>query len=189
MIKLMNNRELLMGGAVKGSVMSGNNRDADGTIDRVRDPPESLKPLLTKIKRQVNLRNIDLDNVLKDQGGTRYGTMNTQRFCSTLVIMFERDLIFSEEDLTAVANAYGTGAPDVHCPGRFEYCAWMDFVEDIGVTDASFTPESKAPPLHLSKQPQSAVARMLDAMDGTVDGKVDDKIYEHRDLMGDMRWA
>ena len=61
--------------------------------------------------------------------------------------------------------------PDVHSPGRFEYCAWMDFVEDIGVTDASFTPESKAPPLHLSKQPQSAVARMLDAMDGTVDGK------------------
>ena len=29
----------------------------------------------------------------------------------------------------------------------------------------------------------------LDAMDGKVDGAVDDSLYEHRDLMGDKRWA
>lgn len=186
MLKLMNNRELLMG--KNTHVMSGG-RDLDGTIDRVRDPPESLKPLLKKIRRQVDLRNLDLNNVLSEQGGTRYGTMSTQRFNSTIVIVFERDLIFSEEDLMALDNAYGTGDPDRHRPGAYEYIAWMDFVEDIGVTDASFMPESMAPPLALTKQPQSQVAMMLDAMDGKVDGSVDDSLYEHRDLMGDKRWA
>jgi len=190
MLALMNNRELLMGGNVKGSLMSGNNRDADGTIDRVRDPPESLKPLLKKIRRQVDLRNLDLTNVLTEQGGTRYGTMSTQRFNSTIVIMFEQDIIFSEEDLVAIDNAYGTGAPDVHRKDCFEYIAWMDFVEDIGVTDASFMPESMAPPLALTKQPMSQIAMMLDAMDGKVDGAVDEgELYKHRSLMGDKRWG
>jgi len=190
MLKLMNDRNLLMGGAVKGSVMQGNNRDADGTIDRVRDPPESLKPLLKLIKRFIEESNLDIHNVLKDQGGTQYGTMSTNRFNSTITIVFEKNKIFSEEELVALNNAYGTGAPDNHRKGCFEYIAWMDFCEDLGNTDASFMPESMAPPLKLTKQPMSQIAQMLDAMDGTVDGAVDeDALYQHRDLMGDKRWA
>jgi hypothetical protein len=187
MLALMNNYDLLKTGPK--NMMQGNNRDSDGTIDRVRDPPESLKPLLKKIRRQVDLRNLDLTSVMTQQGGTRYGTMNTQRWNSTIVILFEKDLIFSEEDLLALDNAYGTGAEDRHRPGAFESIAWMDFVEDIGKTDGSFMPESEAPPLMLTKMPLSNIAMMLDMMDGSADGKVDDSINKHRSLMGDKRWG
>ena len=187
MLALMNNYDLLKKGPK--NMMQGNNRDSDGTIDRVRDPPESLKPLLKKIRRQVDLRNLDLTSVMTQQGGTRYGTMNTQRWNSTIVILFEKDLIFSEADLLALDNAYGTGAEDRHRPGAFESIAWMDFVEDIGKTDGSFMPESEAPPLMLTKMPLSNIAMMLDMMDGSADGKVDDSINKHRSLMGDKRWG
>jgi len=174
MVALMNNRELLMGGSTTNSLMSGNNRDADGTIDRVRDPPESLKPLLKKIKRVIDLELIDIHTLLKEQGATPYGTFNKTRFNSCLTIIFKSSIIFSHEDLFAIDSAYGTGAPDLQEPGTYEHIAWMDFVEDILLTDASFTPADKAPPLGFKPKPMSAIAMMLDAMDGKVDGVVDD---------------
>jgi len=183
MLALMNNRELLMGGTIKGSTMSGNNRDADGSVDRVRDPPESLKPLLKKIKRVIDLELIDLHTLLKEQGATPYGTMIKSRFNSVLTVIFKSSIIFSHEDLFALDSAYGTGAIDLQdsdLGATYEYIAWMDFCEDIGLTDASFTPADKAPPLGFKPKAMSQQAMMLDAMDGVIDGKVDDSMWVRR---------
>jgi len=154
--------------------MSGNNRDADGSVDRVRDPPAALKPLLKKIKRVIDLELIDIHTLLKEQGATPYGTFNKTRFNSCMTIIFKSSIIFSHEDLFALDAAYGTGAPDINEPGTYEYVAWMDFVEDILQVDASFTPEHLAPPLGFKPKPMSALAMMLDAADGKVDGVVDE---------------
>ena len=188
MVALANNHELLRGNTTN-LMFAGGNRDADGTIDRVAGPPEELMPLLHEIKRNADMKNLDLHNIMTDQGGTKYGTMKTQRFNSTLVTNFDKEMIFSEEQLLAINKAYGTGDPDRHRPGAHEYCAWMDFVEDVNAIDASFMPESQAPPLMLTKQPMSAFAQMLDASDGVLDGKIDDGVYEHKTMMNDKRWA
>lgn len=191
MMALMNNPELLMQSSTGGkSMMMGGNRDADGTIDRVRDPPAELKPLLKKIKRVLDERNIDLHNVLSEQGGTRYGTMVKQRFNSSIVILFEKDLVFSEEDLFAIDKAYGTGSKDLNNKNH-QSIAWLDFVEDIMLTDASYMPAHLAPKLGFEdkKKPMSSFAMLMDASDGNMDGAVDLDGVSHTTLMGDKRWA
>jgi len=176
MMALMNNHELLMAGSTQDfdGLHRGGNRDADGTVDRVRDPPKELLPLLKKIKRVIDMELIDIHQVLKEQGATPYGTFMKSRFNSTLTIIFKSTIIFSHEDLFALDSAYGTGAPDLQEPGTFEYIAWLDFVEDILQVDASFMPADQAPPLGFKPKPMSAIAMMLDAMDGKMDGVVDD---------------
>ena len=193
MMALMNNPELLMQSSSGGkSLLMGNNRDADGSIDRVRDPPEELKPLLKKIKRVIDERNIDIHNVLSEQGGTRYGTMSKQRFNSSIVILFEKDLIFSEADLFGLDAAYGTGSVDLHNKNN-QSIAWMDFVEDICLTNASYMPAEMAPKLGFEgkKKPMSAFAMLMDASDGNMDGSVEGGLdgVKHTSLMGDKRWA
>lgn len=174
MLALMNNHELLKGGSVKGSLLAGNTRDADGSIDRVRDPPKSLLPMLKKIKRHMDIENIDMEGILYNQGGTKYGTMNKTRFNSVLRDVMLHVHVFSDKELFEIDAAYGTGAEDLIFPGTYEQIAWMDFCEDLGYMDASYMPESAAPPLGFKPKPMSAIAIMLDAMDGVMDGVVDD---------------
>ena len=200
MMALMNNPSLLMGGSVKGSTMSGNNRDADGTVDRVGAMPEELRPLMKKMKRVIDLERIDMSHLLKEQGATPYGTMNKQRFNSILTIIFSKAIIFSLEDLKALDTAYGTGAKDLHDKGTMEYIAWMDFCEDMAEIDASYWAADDPRVLALmndldddgkvdAPKAMSANAMMLDMLDG-VEGTFDEtKMWEHRSLMGDKRWS
>ena len=38
-------------------------RDEDGTVDRVRDPPEEMKPVLAALREKCKVENIDLLDV------------------------------------------------------------------------------------------------------------------------------
>ena len=189
LMAMMNDHSLLKGGSIKGSLLQGNNRDADGTIDRVRDPPKELLPLLKKIKRLMDMENVDLHCVFENQGGTKYGTMVKTRFVSTLRDLMLKVHFFTEAEIHEVCKAYGTGGDDLHCPGEKESMAWMDFVEDCVKMDASFMPAHLAPPLNSKPKPMSAFAMMMDASDGSMDGNVDLDAVAHTTLMGDKRWA
>ena len=107
---------------------SGVTRDEDG-IDRVPDPPDTLLPYLKAFKMIARGEGIDLNTAMMDAGGTRYGTIPTQNFCSKLTDIFKR-FAFSEQLLFSLACAYGTGCEDIR-QGGYELVAWKDFVEDV----------------------------------------------------------
>lgn len=111
-------------------------RDVDGTIDRVKDPPKELLPVLYNIQASCASYNIDLHEVFVEAGGSQYGTMPTTRFCSALTVALHR-VNLTEEVLTAIVDAYGCGdAVDprsrYHALSRFQMVAWKDFCEDVG---------------------------------------------------------
>jgi hypothetical protein len=107
---------------------SGVTRDEDG-IDRVPDPPATLLPYLQQFKIIARGEGIDLNTAMMDAGGTRYGTIPTQKFCAKLTDIYKR-FVFSEQLLFSLACAYGTGCEDIR-QGGFELVAWKDFVEDV----------------------------------------------------------
>jgi len=107
---------------------SGVTRDEDG-IDRVPDPPDSLIPYLQMFKVICRGEGIDLNTAMMDAGGTRYGTIPTQKFQGKLTDVFKR-FCFSEQLLFSLSCAYGTGCEDIR-QGGYELVAWKDFVEDI----------------------------------------------------------
>lgn len=107
---------------------SGVTRDEDG-IDRVPDPPDSLIPYLRHFKVICRGEGIDLSCAMMDAGGTRYGTIPTQKFCGKLTDVFKR-FTFSEQLLFSLSCAYGTGCEDIR-QGGYELVAWKDFVEDV----------------------------------------------------------
>lgn len=102
-----------------GIFASGKTRDDDGTIDRVRDPPKELLPLLYKLRCQANSYNIALEEAFVAAGGTHYGTIPTTKFGSCLVVTFHRAGL-TEEDISALVNAYGIGnrEPERHAKSR-----------------------------------------------------------------------
>merc|ERR1719231_655404 len=107
---------------------AGNTRDEDG-IDRVPDPPDTLIPYLQAFKIICRGEGIDLNTAMMDAGGTRYGTIPTQKFCAKLTDIYKR-FSFSEQLLYSLSCAYGTGCEDIR-QGGFELVAWKDFVEDV----------------------------------------------------------
>ena len=114
--------------------------DVDGTVDRVRDPPKELLPVLYTIKAQCEAYNVDLHGVFQEAGGTGFGMMPTTRFCSALVVAMNR-LDLDEQTLTALADAYGCGeAIPPHSRhyrvARFGSVAWKDFCEDVAKAEA-----------------------------------------------------
>lgn len=126
-----------VGGLVdeKYALDGGKTRDADGTIDRVRDPPPELLPFLYAVKMQCSAYNISIDQVFEAAGGTAYGVIPATKFQSALVVTFHR-LEIKEELLYQIATAYGTGyeAPEGSkraIAARFEAVAWKDFCEDV----------------------------------------------------------
>ena len=110
-------------------------RDADGTIDRVKDPPKELLPLLYRIRTMQAGYNIKLEDTFVDAGGTAYGTIAATRFGSTLVNAFPRAGLTNEE-LSALAEHYGVGNRERATNAKakvmpYEYCSWMDLCEDV----------------------------------------------------------
>ena len=85
------------------------NRDDDGTVDRVRDPPAELLPVLFVMKKHVQAYNLDLPSIFKEAGATYYGTIPLARFMSALVVNFHR-LEIPNEALDLIAETYGTGS-------------------------------------------------------------------------------
>lgn len=136
---------------------SGVTRDEDG-IDRVPDPPATLLPYLQQFKIIARGEGIDLNTAMMDAGGTRYGTIPTQKFCAKLTDIYKR-FVFSEQLLFSLACAYGTGCEDIR-QGGFELVAWKDFVEDVmkqGKQASSRIPAAiRAPPPVLPSRGQSA---------------------------------
>jgi len=103
-------------------------RDADGTVDRVRDPPAALKPVLAAIKEKCSVENVDLIDVFTSAGASQFGTLQTARFVSALTVSFPRFRI-EQEIFDAIVDAYGIGMKNP--VGQSESIAWMDFCEDV----------------------------------------------------------
>jgi len=114
--------------AIKSMMDSGVTRDEEG-IDRVPDPPETLIPYLKAFKTMARGEGIDMELMMLNAGGTRYGTIAKTAFTSQLTSYFKR-FTFSEQLLYSLCHAYGTGAEDIF-NGGFELVAWRDFVEDV----------------------------------------------------------
>ena len=110
-------------------------RDADGTIDLVKDPTKELMPILYALKKNCESYNIKLTDVFMEAGGSSYGTISTTRFQSALVFALHR-MNLSEETLAALAAHYGCG--DKALPGSakarimtHDSASWRDLCEDV----------------------------------------------------------
>lgn len=124
------------GGKGKTGAMSGKSRDEDGTIDRVRDPPKELLPLLYAMRMSCEAYHIgSLEDAMLAAGGTHYGVIPTTKFGSCIATLFPR-LGLTEENLLALVTAYGCGdkVPERSHRAKlqpFDMCAWADFAEDV----------------------------------------------------------
>lgn len=141
MLDLMNNHELLKKSSTGGmSLMQGNNRDADGTIDRSPPPTPQVKVLLKEIKRGIDRYGIDMTLEFRSQGASQYGTITKSRFNSILTTTFglEKNFFWDDKKLNILNVHYGTGSTDIALGGK-KQVAWMDLCEDLGEVDASYT--------------------------------------------------
>ena len=141
------------GGGGKYALDGGKTRDADGTIDRVKDPPKELLPFLYAVKMQCSAYNISIDQVFEAAGGTAYGVIPATKFQSALVVTFHR-LEIKEDLLHEICNAYGTGyeAPEGSkrsIAARYEAVAWKDFCEDVNKVRPSEGTQPALPPAPL----------------------------------------
>lgn len=129
----------------------GRTRNELGEVDRVADPPPELLPVLYALKMQCSAYNIDMHAVFVGAGGTHFGTIQTSKFHSALVVTFHR-IELGDEILEALARAYGCGSASV--PGSakavrhgHESCAWKDFCEDVAkAVDVGGRPKSSSQP-------------------------------------------
>jgi len=172
MVALMNNPELLM--QVKGDrtvMMTGANRDADGTIDRSPPPTAEVKVILKEIKRSVDRYGIDMTSEFRTQGATQYGTVTKSRFNSIITTTFgiEKDHFWDDAKLNIICIHYGTGSADLHLKGKMQV-AWMDLCEDLAEIDASYVQDFS----YKAKGTDGpdAVLMLLDAADGVIDGNI-----------------
>jgi hypothetical protein len=126
-------------------IHAGRTRDTDGTIDRVKDPPKELLPLLYALRVSCSSYNIDLNSVFEEAGGSKYGTIPTTRFCSALTVALHR-MNLTEQTLRALADAYGCGEPIAERSrysrlASHDSVAWKDLCEDVGkAVDVSNAP-------------------------------------------------
>ena len=75
------------------------------------------------------LKGINLEMVMQDAGGTRFGTLGKRFFLSALGIAFQR-YTFTPEIYQGLATAYGCGDDDRMNGGKMDV-AWRDFVNDF----------------------------------------------------------
>ena len=127
--------DAIYAGGMTSAMDSGVTRDADG-IDRVKDPPKELLPILWALKQSCEREMKDLSKCLELGGGSPYGTMPPTKFTSALVSNFSR-MHFSADVLQQITKAYGCGYETPHDHGKhqtlpFESIAWKDFCEDVG---------------------------------------------------------
>lgn len=114
---------------------AGRTRDTDGTVDRVKDPPKELLPVLYSIKMQASAYNISLDAIFEAAGGDARGTIPATKFASTLSFAFQR-MDLTEQIVHDLLIAYGCGerAPPGSAKEQvapYECVAWKDFIEDV----------------------------------------------------------
>mmetsp|Transcript_9030 Transcript_9030/g.20195 ORF Transcript_9030/g.20195 Transcript_9030/m.20195 type:complete len:269 (-) Transcript_9030:589-1395(-) len=115
-------------------IMEGSFRDEDG-VDRVKDPPPEVKPILLALKEKAHAEGVNLVSEFQSNGGNPMGTITKGGFQGTLVRTFKR-LHFDDELLTLLSDAYGTGLPDTKFSGCVEV-AWKDFCEDVSKAEGS----------------------------------------------------
>ena len=87
---------------------------------------DALWRILGAIRAKCACENVDLPHILLEGGGLPTGVMLKHRFCSALVICFDR-LQVPTETLDAIEAAYGCGYRDPR--GHFESIAWKDFCD------------------------------------------------------------
>jgi len=141
MLEMMNNHDLLKQSSTGGmSLMQGNNRDDDGTIDRSPPPTPQVKVLLKEIKRGIDRYGIDMALEFRSQGASQYGTITKSRFNSILTTTFgtEKNYFWDDKKLNILNSHYGTGSGDMALGGKRQV-AWMDLCEDLGEVDAKFS--------------------------------------------------
>jgi len=145
MLALMNNHALLMQSSTGGqSLMQGNNRDADGTVDRSPPPTPEVQKILKEMKRGINRYGIDMILEFRTQGATQYGTITKSRFNSIVSTTFgvEKNFFWDDPKLNILNRHYGIGATDIALGGK-KQVAWMDMCEDLGETDGSWKDNDK----------------------------------------------
>ena len=98
----------------------GKQRDDDGTVDRVRDPPRELLPLLYRLRCHAEGYNIKLIDAFVDAGGTHFGTIPTTKFGSCLVVTFHRAGL-TEAEILSLIEAYGIGAREPERSAKSRY--------------------------------------------------------------------
>ena len=94
-------------GGMTSALDSGVTRDEDG-VDRVPDPPDSLKPILYDLQKICEVELIDLHRQLEQAGGLPFGTMQVSKFASALVVLFNR-YDFTDTVIRDIISAYGCG--------------------------------------------------------------------------------
>jgi len=109
--------------------MSTKTRDEDGTIDRVRDPPPELLPVLAAIREKCKVEGVYIESIFQEAGASHFGTMPTARFISALTVGFPRFKL-DQEIYVSIVMAYGIGYKNPL--GHWESIAWKDFCEDVG---------------------------------------------------------
>jgi len=102
-------------------------------IDKVQggfeDLPPHLQQVLRDLKKMSKIEGINLEMIMQDAGGTRFGTIGKRFFKSALGIGFQH-YTFTPQIYDELADFYGCGDPD-----RFEggktLVAWRDFCNDF----------------------------------------------------------
>ncbi|KAL1528754.1 hypothetical protein AB1Y20_010085 [Prymnesium parvum] len=126
-----------------GAAFGGKSRDADGSVDRVPDPPEALKKWLLTLKLKNVAAGVDFIYSLRGAGAAPNGTIKKHQFLLCLQHTY-KEFKFSENLLFSLAHAYGCGDPDP-IEGAMTHIAWRDFCEDVDAQDLrEVTPEIDA---------------------------------------------
>jgi len=120
-------------GATDASSFAGKTRDADGTVDRVPDPPEALNKWLLVLKLKNRSAMINLPSTLREAGGTPMGTIPKGLFTLVLRNTY-KEFRFTDQLLFSFAHAYGCGDVDIFEGGK-KQVAWKDFCEDVNNQD------------------------------------------------------
>ena len=101
-------------------------------IDRVQggfeDLPPHLQQVLIDLRSLAKIEGINLEMVMQDAGGTRFGTIGKNPFKSALGIAFHH-YTFTPEIYDDLCDFYGCGDVDRFNGGK-SLVAWRDFCND-----------------------------------------------------------
>lgn len=102
-------------------------------IDKVaggfEDLPPHLQQVLVDLRKLSKIEGINLEMVMQDAGGTRFGTIGKRHFISALGIAFQH-YTFTPQVYDELAAFYGCGDVDRFGGGKMQV-AWRDFCNDF----------------------------------------------------------
>jgi len=109
-------------------------------IDRVaggfEDLPRHLQQVLIDLRKMAKIEGINLEMVMQDAGGTRFGTIGKNPFKSALGIAFHH-YTFTPEIYDELCDFYGCGDDDLWDAGNVNgkigkrQVGWRDFCNDF----------------------------------------------------------